>query len=520
MKKLISLLLACALAFACLTALGGCGKEIDSKRAFIDSESYYAALADNLAAPVADIDSEAIADAQAAGGYTGKVNFSAEGFEALQSIFAQFYPEGAPALTDLAFVLDFATDGLDSVGSLDVTMLGETLRMIFSSDGDGATALRLPDLLSRALLIDDEMMSAFSSSFISQHELPDADAAEGEIEDAEEAAGSSFLPADDGAGYFDESLIENSVALRLVAEYSDRFFENLPEECYSSGKEYFTTADGEEELDCVCLSADGKALLGALVKTLRELAQDDGLSELFGDEAAQVRDELVKAADTLEKDETALVQAAKSALSWTRFMKNEKIIGDKIYAALPEAEYTVTAGIDEGDGEDYAFLTVVDEKGGFTLFSAESRISGKKGELDIAFDVDGTTYSFSISGKTKDRDGVKTTEANIKIGYGEFSFNVFKIETAVRAFDENRIDFDFEISSDIISMFMKGSALKLKLSVDAERVDSILIDTIDVSDAYTAEEIESGAYVDELKSNMRQKLPHIYAMMFPDEEAQ
>lgn len=507
MKKLISLILACALAFACLAALGGCGKEIDSKRAFIDSESYYAALADNLAAPVADIDSQAIADAQA-GGYEGSVSFSVEGLEALQnaleSVFAQFFPDGAPALlTDGSFDIDFITDGLALSGSFDAVMLGETLRMIFFTDGEGNGGYMLPDLLGRPVRIDSAAQGDFSEFF-------DPQAAE-DAETAEtEEVSCGFLdgtPADEA-----EPLIDEALMLRLLAKYADRFLENLPDDCYSNGKDEFVTADGVEELDCVCLSADGKTLLGAFVKTLRELAQDADLGELFGDETAQVREKLNAAADEAETDETVLVQAAKSALAWTRFMKNEKTVGEKLYAALPEAEYTVTAGIDEGD-EDYAYLTVVDEKGGFTLFSAESRVGKKKATLDISFDADGTTYSFSVSGKTKEQEGVKTTEANIKIGYGEFSFNVFKIVTGVRAFDAERIDLDCEISSDIISMLTKGKTLKLDFAIDAKRVADAAVETFDLSGAYTDEEIADMTFANELAASMREKLPNIYALL-------
>ena len=147
------------------------------------------------------------------------------------------------------------------------------------------------------------------------------------------------------------------------------------------------------------------------------------------------------------------------------------------------------------------------------MFSAESRVGKNKGTLDIAFDVDGETYSFSISGRSKEQNGVKTTDADIKVGYGGLSFSIFKITTEVRAFDEDRIDFDFELSSDIMAMLMRGGALKVKLSVDARRVDNAQIETFDLSDAYTAEEIASDVFGEELISNMREKLPKIFEML-------
>ena len=141
MKKLISLILACLIAFACATALGGCGKSnADTKQAFIGSQSYYSDLVESLAAPVAKIDGDALADG-AASGMSGRIRLNASGLSAFSALLGDIGDT-------LGLAVSVVTDGVSASGDFSLEMLGETLSALFSTDG-GDVVLSLPDLLDR-----------------------------------------------------------------------------------------------------------------------------------------------------------------------------------------------------------------------------------------------------------------------------------------------------------------------------------------------------------------------------------
>ena len=583
MKKLISIILAFVLAFACCAALGGCGKAADSKEAFITSRNYYSDLFDTLAAPVADIDTAALADAQAAG-MTGKLSFSLEGLSALQNMISSFLPEGFPVISDCAFDVDFVTDGVAASGDVMLTLLGETLKAAFSSDGENV-ALSLPDLLSRAVVFGPGELGAFGYNIESNYsgydydydesgyagdddldDLDDFDDLDDYYEDygildLDEAAydaeydfgengkyfaenGDLYVDYDgDGrlddafaAGKFDEETIDYVIkitrdtlgddfgyfptdfdllgadSIPLLRRFVDLFLENLSESCYSSGKETFRTADGEAELDCLTLSADGGELLDAYKKSLTALADDALIGETYGENADSVRELLRSSASECDEPEY-VAEAAECALSWTRFTRNDAIIGDRLYVSAPDAEYTLEAGLDEGYNTTLAFLKLTDEKQGVDLLDAESSVGSKKGELSVSFYANGSTYSFKISGKTKEENGVKTTDAKIKLGLGDISFDLFNLKTTVRAFDENAVDFDFELSSDIMKLLSGGSGFGVKLAVTARRDANAAPDAIDVTGAYTFEDTLGEEFNEEFESNFKEKFPNIYALL-------
>ena len=555
MKKLISITLACVLAFACLTALGGCGKTAaESKQAFIASQDYYSGLVETLAAPVADIDADAIADAQAAG-MSGKVSLSAEGFDRLLGLGDGDASDGG---SSFGVDFDFVSDGTAASGSVALTLLGETLNALFSSDGSDI-AISLPDLLPRPLLITKDMLAGLNRSY---NDYPDYDWELLYDENNEpyyyysDDSGNEFFSypddndyaypddlddldgLDDGEGvyssedddidpdvdvdpddfgredeyeYFDS--VDFDVAyVSLIARYADRFLANVPESCYSSGKEDFRTASGAKELDSLTLEADGNELMEALAQTFTEIADDPGIDEIYGEKAEVVREYLRDAANG-EFPQEMKDHYSQFRVKWTRFTENDATVGERFNVKLPDNEYTLETGL-YTDAEAFAFIKLTDDKQNSELLDAESTVGKNGGKLDVEYTVNGMKNSFSVSGKTTERDGAKVTEADVKIGFGGVSLNIFKLTSTVRACDENAIDFDFEFSTELPALiFGADTSFELKLSADIRRDASAVPEAIDVSDAYTQQEMESEEFGKELENALKEKFPDIFELI-------
>ncbi len=548
MKKLTSLLLACLLAFACLTALGGCGKEAADKEAFIASESYYGKLVETLAAPVADIDSGALAvnsDALAdAVGCSGRVKLALAGLDSLASI------PGADAGVGDSFALDvgFVSKGPALSGDLSLTMLGETLAALVSSDGSGEIALSLPDLLPRPLLITRDMLEGlnyryndypdyddYGYDFESDEELDYLDPddgydydgyddgdPDGEFGEEDYGFGDWNEDVDDGQDYYPEydgdfgsmpALESYAAYVSLIARYGDRFLANVSESCYSSGRGMFRTASGETELDCLTLKADGVELAAALQKTFAEIAEDPQLDEILGDAAEQTREALREIASE-ELTEAMKEQYKTLTVTWTRFTRDGATLGERLNLKHPDGEYTLEAGVDSGLTSAFGFLKLTDEKQGVDLLDAESTVGSDKAKLDLTVIAGDTPYSLEINGKTTERDGANVTEADVKIGLGGLSFDLFSVTTTVREFSENRIDFDAELTMKLPAMLIGGDTeLTLLLSADIGRDDSATPSAIDVSDAYTQEEMESDELSAALEDALKEKFPRLFELL-------
>ena len=557
MKKLTSLLLACLLAFACLTALGGCGKSATDKEAFIGSESYYGKLVETLAAPVADIDSDALADA--AVGCSGRVKLALAGLDSLSSIL------GADADIGDSFALDvgFVTDGLAVSGDLSLTLLGETLAALFSADGSGEIAISLPDLLPRPLLLTRDILEGLnyryndypdydydydsdeeldyldpddSYDYDSDEELdyldPDDsyDYDDSDDEDLDDEFGEEDYDfgdwnedVDDGQDYYSEyddgefgsmpALESYSAYVSLIARYAGRFLPNVSESCYSSGRGMFRTASGETELDCLTLKADGVELAAALQKTFAEIAEDPELDEILGDAAEETREYLRKAADE-ELTEAMKEQYKTLTVTWTRFTRDGATLGERLNLKYPDGEYTLEAGVDSGLTSAFGFLKLTDEKQGVDLLDAESTVGSDKAKLDLTVIAGDTPYSLEINGKTTERDGANVTEADVIIGLGSLSFDLFSVTTTVREFSESRIDFDAELTLKLPAMLVGADTeLTLLLSADIGRDDSAAPAAIDVSDAYTRDEMESDEFSAALENALKEKFPRLFELL-------
>ena len=543
MKKLTSLLLACLLAFACLTALGGCGKEATDKEAFIASESYYGKLVETLAAPVADIDSDALADA--AVGCSGRVKLALAGLDSLASIPGV---EAADLGDSFALDVGFVSNGPALSGDLSLTMLGETLGALFSSDGSGEIALSLPDLLPRPLLLTRDMLEGLNYRY---NDYPDYDDDGYDFESDEEL---DYLDPDDGYDYddFDDEELDDEFGeedydfgdwnedvddgqdyypeydgdfgsmpalesyaayASLIARYGDRFLSNVSDGCYSSGREKFRTASGETELDCLTLKADGVELAAALQKTFAEIAEDPQLDELFGEAAEQTREALREIASE-DLTEDMKEQYKTLTVTWTRFTRDGATLGERLNLKHPDGEYTLEAGVDSGLTSAFGFLKLTDEKQGVDLLDAESTVGSDKAKLKLAVVAEGVPYSLEINGKTSERDGAKVTDAAVKFGFGGLSFDLFSVTTTVREFSESRIDFDAELTLNLPAMLVGGDTeLTLLLSADIGRDASATPSAIDVSDAYTQEEMESDELSAALENALKEKFPRLFELL-------
>ena len=550
MKKLTSLLLACLLAFACLTALGGCGKEATDKEAFIASESYYGKLVETLAAPVADIDSGALAVnsdalADAAVGRSGRVKLALAGLDSLASIPGV---EAADIGDSFALDVGFVSNGPALSGDLSLTMLGETLGALFSSDGSGEIALSLPDLLPRPLLITRDMLEGlnyryndypdyddYGYDFESDEELDyldpddgydyddfDDEDPDGEFGEEDYGFGDWNEDVDDGQDYYPEydgdfgsmpALESYAAYASLIARYGDRFLANVSDGCYSSGREKFRTASGETELDCLTLKADGVELAAALQKTFAEIAEDPQLDELFGEAAEQTREALRDIASE-DLTEDMKEQYKTLTVTWTRFTRDGATLGERLNLKYPDGEYTLEAGVDSGLTSAFGFLKLTDEKQGVDLLDAESTVGSDKAKLKLAVVAEGVPYSLEINGKTSERDGAKVTEAAVKFGFGGLSFDLFSVTTTVREFSESRIDFDAELTLNLPAMLVGGDTeLTLLLSADIGRDASATPSAIDVSDAYTQEEMESDELSAALENALKEKFPRLFELL-------
>lgn len=540
MKKLTSLLLACLLAFACLTTLGGCGKDAADKEAFIASESYYGKLVETLAAPVADIDSDALADA--AVGCSGRVKLALAGLDSLASI-----PGVETAGIGDSFALDvgFVSNGPALSGDLSLTMLGETLGALVSSDGSGEIALSLPDLLPRPLLITRDMLDGlnyryndypdYGYDFESDEELDyldpddsydyddsDDEDLDGEFGEEDYDFGDWNEDVDDGQDYYPEydgdfgsmpALESYSAYVSLIARYGDRFLANVSDGCYSSGRGNFRTASGETELDCLTLKADGVELAAALQKTFAEIAEDPELDEILGDAAEQTREYLREIASD-ELTEAMKEQYKTLTVTWERFTRDGATLGERLNLKHPDGEYTLEAGVDSGLTSAFGFLKLTDEKQGVDLLDAESTVGSDKAKLDLTVIAGDTPYSLEINGKTTERDGANVTEADVKIGLGSLSFDLFSVTTTVREFSESRIDFDAELALNLPAMLVGADTeLTLLLSADIERDDTAAPAAIDVSDAYTREEMESDEFSAALENALKEKFPRLFELL-------
>ena len=553
MKKTLSFILAYVLAFACLAALGGCGKAAESKQAFIAAQNnYYSELLDTLAAPVADIDSSAINGASG-NGFSGKASFSVEGLDWLRiSTGGESSDGGKP----LGFDVDFVSDGTAASGNIVLTLLGETLNALFSTEG-GDIAVSLPDLLPRPLLVTADMLAGLNYRY---NDYPDYD-----WELLYDDAGDPYYyySDDDGNEYYsypddyDYSFDEDDLDLddfdeddldgegiysfdeddldedldwedeyeffdsldfdksyvSLFARYADRFLGNVSDGCYSSGREKFRTADGLQELDSLTLDADGNELMDALAKTYAEIAEDPGLDEIYGEHADVMR-KYFREATQGELPQEIKDYYKDFRLKWTRFTRDGATLGESFNVKLPENEYTLEAGLDGSAEKTFAFIKLTDVKQGADLLNAESTVGRDKGELDVTFNIDGSKYSFSVSGKTTEQDGAKVTDADVRIGFGGLSFDMFKLKSTVRACDENALDFDFELSTDLPALvFGDDTSFALKFSADIKRDADAAPEMIDVSDAYTQEEMESDAFGEELENALKDKYPRIYELI-------
>ena len=541
MKKLTSLLLAFLLAFGCLT-LAGCGKETTDKDAFIASRGYYSDLVDTLAAPVADIDSDALANSQ--GGFSGRVKLALAGLSDVVTLPGS----GEGDLDSFSLDLGFVTDGLAASGDLSLTVLGETLRALFSSDGSGDVALSLPDLLPRPLLITRDMLAGlnyryndypdYGYEFESDEELdyldPDDsyDYDDSDDEDLDDEFGEEDYDfgdwnedVDDGQDYYPEydgdfgsmpALESYAAYASLIARYGDRFLANVSDGCYTSGREMFRTAAGETELDCLTLKADGEELVAALQKTFAEIAEDPELDELLGDGAAEAREFLREAAaEELSDDVKGYYKDI--VITWNRFTRSGAMIGERLNIKNSYiGEYTFEAGIDSGiaSASAFAFLKLTDEKNKVDIIEAESSVGPEKAKLNLTIVAGGVPYSVEVDGKTTERDGVKTTDADVKVGIGGFSVDLFSVTTTVRAFDENAIDFDAEVSMKLPAMLIgRDVELALRCSVGLERGDAAAPAMIDTSDAYSQEEMESDGFAAGFENALREKFPRLFEFL-------
>ena len=581
MKKLISLILACLIAFACATALGGCGRNAEDKQAFIASQSYYGRLVETLAAPVADIDADAIAEA-AGEGMSGRVKLNVEGLSSFASLLGDVGDS-------FGFDVGVVSDGAAASGDLTLEMLGETLKALFSTDG-GDLLISLPDLLARPAKLSrgDFAGTGFGDDFDfdayeEEHGIIDLD------EDAYEADydfdengkffaenGDLYVDADgDGkldiayyAGKYDEDFVDSMIRntrefyeslgddldvdddsdfdddfdvdddfdydydydlddfgddgfgsapfgfdpnlVQLIARYAENFLANIGDGCYSSGREKFRTADGETELDCLTLKADGSELAEALQKTCAEIAEDPDLAEIYGENADAMREYFREAAT--EEFPKELKDVYKDYhVDWKRFSKDGAAVGERFDVKTPESEYSLEAGVDSGSSGTLAFLKLTDEKDGIDLVDAESTVGKKKAKLKLRVIANGVPYSFEVSGKTTEQDGVKTTDADVKVGFGGFMIKLFSMTTTVRAFSGEAVDFDTELSVSLPKLLVGSNVdLSLALSVQLKRDDAAQPWKLDADGAYTPEEMENGAFAEELENALKEKLPKMY----------
>ena len=577
MKKLTSILLACLLTLGCF-ALGGCGKAADDKQAFIASQSYYPQLVETLAAPVADIDADAVANA--ASGMTGRMKLDVEGLSSLGAL--------APDVGDsLALDLGFVTDGVAFSGDLSLSLLGETLKALFASADEGDIVVSLPDLLDRPLRIAPEMLPSAGYGYSDDYDEFDDFDYDYDDEDYDDAFGEEDYDYDDdfddgllelddaayeaeydfdengkffaengdlyvdtdgdgmldiafAAGKYDEEIVDSLISntrefyssydgepflpddyasapfgldaayVSLAARYAESFLDNISEGCYSSGREKFRTADGEAELDCLTLKADGNELIAALKKTFAQIAEDEGLDEIFGEYADAMREHLRSvAAEETPKELEDYYDGFD--LDWKRFTRGEVMVGERFGVKLPDGEYTLETGVDGGLSPHFAFLKLTDEKQGVDLLDAESKLSGNSADLKLRAVYGGVPYSLEISGKTSEQNGAKTTDADVRLGVGSVSVKLFKLTTAVRAFTEDAIDFDVELALELPKLLVGSDVdLRLACSVQLERDDNAKPAEIDASGAYTQEEMQSEEFSAALESALKEKLPKIY----------
>ena len=591
MKKLISLILACLIAFACATALGGCGKSnAETKQAFIGSQSYYSDLVESLAAPVAKIDGDALADG-AASGMSGRIRLNASGLSAFSALLGDIGDT-------LGLAVSVVTDGAAASGDFSLEMLGETLSALFSTDG-GDVVLSLPGLLDRPVKLSqsDFAGTGFGDDFDfdayeEEHGIIDLD------EDAYEADydfdengkffaenGDLYVDADgDGkldiayyAGKYDEDFVDSMIRntrefyeslgddldldddfdidddfdvdddfdydydydlddfgddgfgstpfapyfsyVSLIARCAEPFLNNVADDCFTRGREKFRTAGGEAELDCLTLSADGNDLYDALKKTAAQLVNDPELDGTAGDSADDMRSLLREIAEgEISKEQRDLNKDVK--LTWKRFTKDEKIIGERVSLDHPEAEYTLEAGVDGGESGVLAFMKITDDKKGVDLFDAESSVGGKKSKLDLRVIANGVPYAVSVSGKTAERDGAAVTESDVKVGIGGLTFKLFELTTTVRAFTRDEIGIDAELSVSLPKLLV-GSDVDLALycSVDMRRDPGAKPEMIDATGAYTGEDLRSEEFNATLNAAIKEKLPKMYEFFKSRREA-
>lgn len=592
MKKLTSLILACLIAFACATALGGCGKSnAETKQAFIGSQSYYSDLVESLAAPVAKIDGDALADG-AASGMSGRIRLNASGLSAFSALLGEIGDT-------LGLAVSVATDGVSASGDFSLEMLGETLNALFSTDG-GDVVLSLPDLLDRPVKLSQGDFAGYGfgddfdfDAYEEEHGIIDLD------EDAYEADydfdengkffaenGDLYVDADgDGkldiayyAGKYDEDFVDSMIRntrefyesldsdfdaddgfdldddldgdgdfdldddfdidddfdydydfddfgdddfgstpfapdfsyVSLIARYAEPFLNNVADGCFTRGREKFRTAGGEAELDCLTLSADGNDLYDALKKTAAQIADDPELDKVGGEYADDMREYFCEFAnEETSKEQRDYNKNVK--LTWKRFTKDEKIIGERVSLDHPEAKYTLEAGVDGGESGVLAFMKITDDKKGVDLFDAESSVGGKKSKLDLRVIANGVPYAVSVSGKTAERDGAAVTESDVKVGIGSMTFKLFELTTTVRAFTSDEIGIDAELSVSLPKLLV-GSAVDLALycSVDMRRDPGAKPEMIDATGAYTGEDLRSEEFNATLNAAIKEKLPKIY----------
>jgi hypothetical protein len=609
MKKLISLILACLIAFACATALGGCGKSnAETKQAFIGSRSYYSDLVESLAAPVAKIDGDALADG-AASGMSGRIRLNASGLSAFSALLGDIGDT-------LGLAVSVVTDGVSASGDFSLEMLGETLNALFSTDG-GDVVLSLPDLLDRPVKLSqsDFAGTGFGDDFDfdayeEEHGIIDLD------EDAYEADydfdengkffaenGDLYVDADgDGkldiayyAGKYDEDFVDSMIRntrefyeslgddfdvddgwtlaydedgnpyyvyegdddfdldgdgdfdvdddfdidgdfdaddgfdfdfgeddfgstpfapdfsyVSLIARYAEPFLNNVADGCFTRGREKFRTAGGEAELDCLTLSADGNDLYDALKKTAAQIADDPELDGIAGEHADDMREYFREFAnEETSKEQRDYNKNVK--LTWKRFTKDEKIIGERVSLDHPEARYTLEAGVDGGESGVLAFMKITDDKKGVDLFDAESSVGSKKSKLDLRVIANGVPYTLSVSGKTTEHDGAAVTKADVKVGIGGLTFKLFELTTTVRAFTSDEIGIDAELSVSLPKLLV-GSDVDLALycSVDMRRDPGAKPEMIDATGAYTGEDLRSEEFNATLNAAIKEKLPKIY----------
>ena len=586
MKKLTSLILACLIAFACMTALGGCGKSnAETKQAFIGAQKYYSDLVESLAAPVAKIDGDALADG-AASGMSGRIRVNASGLSAFSALLGDIGDT-------LGLAVGVVTDGVSASGDFSLEMLGETLGALFSTDG-GDVVLSLPGLLDRPVKLSQSDFggTGFGDDFDfdayeEEHGIIalDENAYEADYDFDENGKffaenGDLYVDADgDGkldiayyAGKYDEDFVDSMIRntrefyeslgddldlddgfdldddldgdddfdidddfdydydfddfgdddfgstpfapdfsyVSLIARYAEPFLNNVADGCFTRGREKFRTAGGEAELDCLTLSADGNDLYDALKKTAAQIAEDPELDKVGGEYADDMREYFREFAnEETSKEQRDYNKNVK--LTWKRFTKDEKIIGERVSLDHPEAGYTLEAGVDGGESGVLAFMKVTDDKKGVDLFDAESSVGSKKSKLDLRVIANGVPYTLSVSGKTTEQDGAAVTKADVKVGIGGLTFKLFELTTTVRAFTSDEIGIDAELSVSLPKLLV-GSDVDLALycSVDMRRDPGAKPEMIDATGAYTGEDLRSEEFNATLNAAIKEKLPKIY----------